>query len=233
MKILKVLVFLAVIISVLTSAAFNRGVVAAETAAPSTITSAPAEIGVLVNDRVEDPTHGIDLLSSSITELSFEVTVPWEELKMETVTADGREYTQVTLPAWASTSQPGMPLLPVITEEAAVPFGADVSIQVSPGESVTRVLDAPLIPVPTQRVDWALPEDASAVIVELGAVQASPRPIHAGTVADAPRLPSQTSRRRPSAVAVIASTPPLRPHAPRPGGLGSGRTGPAKAGAAA
>ena len=98
------------------------------------------------------------LLSSDNQGVSFRVDVPWEQLSLEPVIADGKDYLRVLLPGWSQTITPGLPALPLIVEKFGVPFGAKVSVSVVPGKAHTLKISAPVQPVVTQLVEFSLPE---------------------------------------------------------------------------
>ena len=93
---------------------------------------------------------GASQVSDDSTGVSFNVSVPWEQLSLEPVTADGREYVHVSLPGWPETAQAGAPILPVYTEMIGVPFGAGVTVNVVPGKVHIQTLQAPVLPMTTQ-----------------------------------------------------------------------------------
>ena len=92
------------------------------------------------------------LLHESESGLKFEVTFPWQELGLEVVTENGKQYTRVSLEGWTETGQAGAPLLPMLVQQAAIPIGADVELWVVPGEAHRIALSAPVLPVETMRV---------------------------------------------------------------------------------
>src|SRR5512136_598292 len=67
------------------------------------------------------------VLSTTSTGVTFEVSVPWEQLSVEPVTADGREYVRIALPGWLETTKAGAPMLPLDVEQIGAPFGANVT----------------------------------------------------------------------------------------------------------
>ena len=99
----------------------------------------------IIVERSDGATGEIQVLSSDTSELTFNVSVPWEELVVETTNENGATYTLVSLPGWSNTSQEGAPRLPMTTEQVGVPFGAEVFLTVTPGEAVTRVLGEPVV----------------------------------------------------------------------------------------
>lgn len=93
------------------------------------------------------------LLSSDGSEVSFSISVPWEQMSLEPVTFEGKDYARVLLPGWYETITPGLPALPFMVEQIGVPFGAHVSISVEPGKVHTQKLTAPVVPVATQQAN--------------------------------------------------------------------------------
>jgi hypothetical protein len=106
---------------------------------------------------------GVHLLSSTSSGVTFEVNVPWEQLRLEPVTAGGREYVRVSLPGWSETTQAGAPALPMLVGQIGVPFGVSLKLQVVPGKSHTQTVSARIIPVTTQKVKWGLPSGSNRV----------------------------------------------------------------------
>ncbi len=105
---------------------------------------------------------GQKILSSSSEEgINFEVTIPLQNLELETETSGQTEYIQIALPSANKIAQPGAPELPVVTETIAVPFGAGLEIKVVPGKARTRIIDADIIPAPTYTADWGEPVDGN------------------------------------------------------------------------
>lgn len=99
------------------------------------------------------------LLSSDNHGVSFRIEVPWQQLNLESVTLEGKDYLRVLLPGWSETITPGMPALPITVEKLGVPFGASVTVSVVPGEAHTLKISAPVQPVATQQVAIASPDD--------------------------------------------------------------------------
>lgn len=102
------------------------------------------------------PHGGVRVLAAGETGVTFEVEVPWEQLRMEPA---GSGYMAVTLPGWLATMQAGAPKLPVRVEAIGVPPAAAVSVNVKPGRVHTRVLEAPVQPVATQQVRFVPPDE--------------------------------------------------------------------------
>ncbi len=101
----------------------------------------------------------VRLLDSSTAGVTFEVSIPWQDLSLETVVHDSVSFTRVSLPGWSSMPRAGAPALPMRVEQLGVPFGAEVGIQVTPGVSHIQVLSFPVQPVMTQDVIWGAPSD--------------------------------------------------------------------------
>jgi hypothetical protein len=138
--------FRAIVLGVLAGSAFLSGATAKVTL------SAGAEPPVTTG--VSD---GVGLLSATAEGVAFEVAVPWEELRLEEVTAGDKQYARVSLPGWSATSQRGAPMLPQTVQSVGAPFGAAVSVRVEPGPTHTVALPAPVLPVVTQQVEWEPP----------------------------------------------------------------------------
>ena len=126
-------------------------VLLASTLATAGLAAGPSPAGAPLNARSQAP--GPRLLSSTEAGLIFEVTVPWQQLALEPVTAHGKDYLRVSLPGWASTSQAGAPALPLLAQAIGVPFGAALSVDVQPGQTHTQTLPAPALQVTTQSVE--------------------------------------------------------------------------------
>ncbi len=99
----------------------------------------------------------VRLLNTSDAGLTLEVRVPWQQLLAEPVTADGKAYMRVSLEGWSHIAEEGAPALPFTAETIGVPFGAELTVEVTPGALHTRALDAPVLPAATQVVEWGLP----------------------------------------------------------------------------
>ena len=93
----------------------------------------------------------VRLLTSNEREVIYEVNVPWQQLSLEKINLDGKEYLHVSLPGWSETTQPGAPALPFLAHIIGAPFGADTEVSVIPGTAHTQILSAPVAPVLTQK----------------------------------------------------------------------------------
>lgn len=89
--------------------------------------------------------------------VTFTVAVPWDQVTLEPISVDGRTYTKVSLPGWVSSSQPGAPELPMLSQTVGAPFGSDVAVSFNPGQSHTIKLQSPALPTPIQKADQQLP----------------------------------------------------------------------------
>lgn len=98
------------------------------------------------------------LLSASDQGLSFSLHIPQDALKLEQVEVEGKKYTSISLPDGKTSDQVGAPMLPYMTEMLGVPFGVQLSISVIPGEGRKILLEAPILPVPLETVDWSQTE---------------------------------------------------------------------------
>jgi len=103
-----------------------------------------------------DATPRTNLLASSGSALSFEVSLPAQSLRLEPVVVDGTAYTRVAFPDAAYQAAPGEPALPFLTEMLGAPFGARVSVSVRASQPVRVSLDAPVLPAPNQEQVWDL-----------------------------------------------------------------------------
>lgn len=115
---------------------------------------APEEPIEFSSDR---PGTNPQLLSIDSQGVSFRVNVPWQQLSLEAVKVDGKEYMRVLLPGWSETITAGMPAVPFLAEKLGVPFGANVSVSVEPGKAHTHKLPAPVVPVATQQIEERSP----------------------------------------------------------------------------
>ncbi len=110
-----------------------------------------------VGDSPED--EAVSILSSTLEGITFEINVPWEELVLEPVSIDGREYTQISLNDWPLESTPGAPVLPFLNEQLGIPFDAEITINVIPGATRSTSLSFPILPGQEQVMNWAPPTD--------------------------------------------------------------------------
>jgi len=107
--------------------------------------------------------ESVQLTKSDSTGIHFEVRVPWSLLSLETISHEGQTFTKVSLPQTADTAEPGAPKLPLMSYMLAVPFGVEFDLKIQPGGSRSISLDSPVLPVPTEKVDWSLKEDHGAL----------------------------------------------------------------------
>jgi len=109
---------------------------------------------------------GVRLLSSTGKGVTFEVTVPWERLSVEPVTAGERSYARVILPGWSTTAEAGAPALPRLAQAIGVPFGVALRVRVEPGPAHTLALAAAAVPVATQGAEaiWTPGEDGKPAL---------------------------------------------------------------------
>jgi len=89
----------------------------------------------------------VSLLTADESGVDFVLETSWKDLLLEPVEAEGKNYTRVSLPDWTSLSQEGKPALPVHVEQIGVPFGAEVTVEVTPGPAHRIALDVPVLPV--------------------------------------------------------------------------------------
>lgn len=100
---------------------------------------------------------GVIKNSDNNTGVTFTVKTPWDQLTLDTTSANGKTYVKVALPGWVSSAQPGSPELPMLTETVGAPFGSDVSVAVTPGEAHVIKLQAPPLPTLIQKAEFQLP----------------------------------------------------------------------------
>ena len=96
-------------------------------------------------------------------QVEYEVVVPWQSLLLEPLEVDGQVFVQVTLPGWTGTLEAGKPGLPLQMDQLGVPVGAAVTVDVKPGKAHTYPLDAPVLPVVTQTVEYIYQDAAEDV----------------------------------------------------------------------
>jgi hypothetical protein len=139
----------------------------------------PADQAGLSQTKVEE---GVHLLFSTSTGVTFEVNLPWEQLSVEPVTAGGKDYISVSIPGWSETAQAGAPALPSLTEQIGAPFGGSVVVRVVPGKAHIQVLNAPVLPVVTQKVEWGPPAtgDGAPALPDPGFVIAEDPAVYKG-----------------------------------------------------
>lgn len=100
------------------------------------------------------PDRAVTLLSSGEAGVTFDVAVPWRELRAP---VSGAGYTAVSLPGWPTTTQEGAPALPQMAQTIGVPFGVDLSVRVTAGPAHTLALAGAPQPVPSRQIREALP----------------------------------------------------------------------------
>ena len=110
----------------------------------------PAQAQSPVDSVVDE--NAVSNVTITDTGVKFNVSVPWQELGLEVVTENGKQYTRVSLEGWTETGQAGAPLLPMLVQQAAVPVGAEVELWVVSGEAHRIPLSAAVLPVETMRV---------------------------------------------------------------------------------
>lgn len=95
----------------------------------------------------------LNLISSSDAGISFRISVPWRETEINVVSMDGIKYSKVYLPNWTAIGTAGNPELPVLSATFAVPFDAELSLNIEPGKIHQIELDHPVLPIPEQIMD--------------------------------------------------------------------------------
>lgn len=96
---------------------------------------------------------GLTLLSSSRSGVNFTVQTPWQDLVQETLQENGITLTQLSMPGLQRMNEPGAPALPYLVRTIGVPFGAELSLNVTPGKAHTFELSAPVLPGLSQVVE--------------------------------------------------------------------------------
>lgn len=107
----------------------------------------------------------IELISSTDNGLTFRINVDWSALSIDIVNSEKGMFTEVLLPGWQNSNQPGNPRLPFLTKAFGVPFGADLGINVIPGKSHTITLSAPVLPSMSQVLSQNLPGEDPGVML--------------------------------------------------------------------
>ena len=127
--------------------------------------------------------------------ITFEVTVPVENLALQIVQQQDQSYTEVSLPGFSSISDAGSPQLPFLTEVIGAPFESEISVSVKPG-SMTRIkLSEPVLPAASRDVIWdytSLADELASEPVVTTTVQPNPEfyqgnaifPVELGSVAN-------------------------------------------------
>ena len=107
----------------------------------------------------------IELISSTDKGLTFMINVDWRGLSTEILYTKNGMFTEVLLPGWQNSNQPGKPRLPFLTQAFGVPYGAELAINVIPGKSHTITLPAPVLPSISQISSQNLPSDDPGVML--------------------------------------------------------------------
>ncbi|HOV07383.1 MAG TPA: C25 family peptidase propeptide domain-containing protein, partial [Anaerolineaceae bacterium] len=97
------------------------------------------------------------LLTADESGVDFVLETPWKDLLLEPVEVEGKNYTRISLPDWTSLSHEGKPALPFHVEQIGVPFGAEVTVEVTPGPAHRIALDVPVLPVASRVIDEEQP----------------------------------------------------------------------------
>ena len=105
------------------------------------------------------------LTQSTSTGIQFEVQVPLNSLRLDSFNQGGQAYTQANLPGAAATAEVGAPQLPLMSQLLAVPFGVEIELKIQPGKSRVVEIENPVLPVPSQTIDW-LPPDSSGSLLD-------------------------------------------------------------------
>ena len=102
------------------------------------------------------------LLAADGSGVDFVLETSWQDLLLEPVEVDGKSYVRVSFAGWASLSSEGKPALPVYVEQIGVPFGAEVTVEVTPGPAHRIALEVPVVPAATKVINEEQPLDAAA-----------------------------------------------------------------------
>lgn len=95
----------------------------------------------------------ISTVVTSDETLEFTLQIPWQKLIIKEIVINGNQYTQINLPGWSNNMASGEPTIPFWNSAIGVPFGSEISIDVTPGKSHFINLDSILLPAPTQTID--------------------------------------------------------------------------------
>lgn len=104
------------------------------------------------------------LTQSTSTGIQFEVQVPLDSLDLDSFNQDGQAFTQVNLPGAAATAEAEAPQLPLMSQLLAVPFGVEIELKIQPGKSSVIEIENPVLPVPTQTIDWLPPDNRGSLL---------------------------------------------------------------------
>ena len=104
-----------------------------------------AEVGI---DRA-----ATQIIATTPASVRFTVSFPIDDLVLGTIQVDGKAFTTVELAGFANTSIAGAPQLPVLTEVLGVPFDSDVNLTITPGRTHTQKIEAPVLPVITEKIE--------------------------------------------------------------------------------
>ena len=105
-------------------------------------------------DKIENT--DVIVLSTSNNSITFKVTVPVEDVIVEEKEVENETYSYIQIPGWSAISQANAPQLPFLTEVLGVPFDAEIKINVIPGKAKRQKLEAPIVPVVSEKVDWGV-----------------------------------------------------------------------------
>jgi len=109
----------------------------------------------------------LSITASDENGLEFIVKVDAGSLVVAEVEANGKVYTQVSLPGWANSYGAGLPALPVEVAQVGAPLGAEVEVTVTAGEARVVELSAPILPGVTQVAEWGLPVEGEEMLPEM------------------------------------------------------------------
>lgn len=92
----------------------------------------------------------LSLSNSNAREVSFHLTVPWQEVPLESISVEGDKFSVLRIPGWDQLIKPGAPALPYKVVMIGVPFGVDLALEVKVGKLKKINLNAPIIPAESQ-----------------------------------------------------------------------------------
>jgi len=122
----------------------------------------------------------LEVTASDENGLEFIVKVDAGSLVVTEVEANGKVYTQVSLPGWANSYGAGLPALPVEVAQVGAPMGAEVEVTVTMGEARVVELSAPILPGVTQVAEWGLPVEGEEMLPEMVEVYEEDAAVYGG-----------------------------------------------------
>ncbi len=107
------------------------------------------------NAKIPDSPDDILILDNKGA-LIFELQVPVQTFTQSTIESQNVTYSSLSIPGWKNTGKPGSPELPYKSVFMGVPFGVDLSLKITPGNSQKIHVPHQVIPVSDQDVQWPL-----------------------------------------------------------------------------